>query len=666
MSRRSRKWNLSSFDSVAVYIFTGTETRPNEIAPLQIGRAMGAFFSTARGAGNEVWPCRGWRQANQSSPPDGGLGARGPRDAGPEAFRSWFPRLKTLWTLWKTAAGKGPLRSGVDAHAAELRPAAAPELLARRVLDLLERLDEPGAQQPGRLVVVVLRAARRLGDDGVDDTELEAMERVRLERRGRLLRLRGVAPEDRGAALRSDHGVDGVLLHQDAIRNGDRHRAAGAALADDARDRRHRQPRHRRLRARDRAALAVLLGRDPRVGPWRVDERDHREAEALREVEDADRLLVALGIRHAELAVEALLDVAPLLVADERDGAAVEAAQPRDERAVVGAAPVAVQLDPVVEDARDVVERVRPVGMAGELDRPPDPLVRRVLLQPLQLLLEARRLGVEPCAAQPREARERRQPLPQVDLVLGVAHAKSLSTRARYGRCSPRGTIASRWPKRRFCSASPKSSGSFSRVVCWTTRGPVNAISAPGSATVTSPSDANDASTPAVVGCVITVIIGSLASCRSSTAQTVFGICISERIPSCIRAPPELVTVTSGTPRSVAESHARENFSPTALPIEPPMNAKSITASSIGCPSSDACPTTIASPSPVFSSASASRSVYGRRSKKSSGSSDRTSVASSTKVSGSAYQAMRSRARIGKWWPQWPHTQSVSASSSSR
>ena len=194
----------------------------------------------------------------------------------------------------------------------------------------------------------------------------------------------------------------------------------------------------------------------------------------------------------------------------------------------------------------------------------------------------------------------------------------------------------------------------------------MNAISAPGSAIVTSPSDANDASTPAVVGCAITVSIGRRASCSSSTAQTVFGSCISERIPSCMRAPPELVTETSGTPRSIAESHARENFSPTALPIEPPMNEKSITASSTGWPSIAAWPTTIASPSPVFSSASESRSAYGRRSKNSSGSSERTSAASSTNEPSSAYQAIRARAGIGKWWPQWPQTQSAASSSSSR
>jgi hypothetical protein len=38
MSRRSRKWNLSSFDSVAENIRTGTETSPKEMTPDQIER----------------------------------------------------------------------------------------------------------------------------------------------------------------------------------------------------------------------------------------------------------------------------------------------------------------------------------------------------------------------------------------------------------------------------------------------------------------------------------------------------------------------------------------------------------------------------------------------------------------------------------------------------
>ena len=226
--------------------------------------------------------------------------------------------------------------------------------------------------------------------------------------------------------------------------------------------------------------------------------------------------------------------------------------------------------------------------------------------------------------------------------------------------------IASRWPKRTLDSASPKSSGSFSRVVCWTTRGPVNARSAPGSATITSPSEAKLARTPAVVGCAITLIMAPPESFRSSTAQTVFGSCMSDRIPSCIRAPPDEVTLTSVTPCSAALSHARANFSPTTLPIEPPMNAKSMTASSQRTRSIAAEPITMASPWPVSCSASTSRSVYGRMSKKVSGSSERRSAASSLNVPSSASCAMRSFARTRKWWLQCGQTQRFSASSSSR
>ena len=76
-----------------------------------------------------------------------------------------------------------------------------------------------------------------------------------------------------------------------------------------------------------------------------------------------------------------------------------------------------------------------------------------------------------------------------------------------------------------------------------------------------------------------------------------------------MRAPPVVVTETSGTPRSAAPSQARANFSPTTRPIEPPMNPNSITASWHGSSSIAAWPITIASPRPVVSSASESRSV---------------------------------------------------------
>ena len=156
--------------------------------------------------------------------------------------------------------------------------------------------DERRLEQRSRLVVVVLRPALGLGDDAVDHAQLQAVPRVRLERAGRLLRLVAVAPEDQRAPLGRDHRVDRVLLHQHAVGDGERDRAARAALADDARDGRHAEAQHRGLRARDRAALPVLLRRDARVRAGRVDQRHDREAEAVRDRHHAHRLRVALRV----------------------------------------------------------------------------------------------------------------------------------------------------------------------------------------------------------------------------------------------------------------------------------------------------------------------------------------------------------------------------------
>jgi hypothetical protein len=92
----------------------------------------------------------------------------------------------------------------------------------------------------------------------------------------------------------------------------------------------------------DRTALAVLLGRDARVCPRGVDQAEDREAVAVGDLHRAHRFSVALGEGHPELPFRPLLDVATLLLADEDDGAPVEAAEPGDHRTVVGAAAVAV------------------------------------------------------------------------------------------------------------------------------------------------------------------------------------------------------------------------------------------------------------------------------------------------------------------------------------
>src|SRR5205823_14881065 len=106
------------------------------------------------------------------------------------------------------------------------------------------------------------------------------------------------------------------------------------------------------------------------------------------------------------------------LLTDEHDCPAVEATEPGDHRAVVGAAAVAVQLDPVGENPLDVVEGVRAVGMPGELDRAPDLLVGRLGLELLELPLQSLELPGELRATEQWGAAEAVQALAQPPLGL--------------------------------------------------------------------------------------------------------------------------------------------------------------------------------------------------------------------------------------------------------
>ena len=104
--------------------------------------------------------------------------------------------------------------------------------------------------------------------------------------------------------------------------------------------------------------------------------------------------------------MRALADVTPLLVAHQGNGLAVEAADAGHDRSVVRERAIAVQLDEVVEDSLDVVQRVRPVLMAGKLDGAPDLVRARLLRDPVDLVLETGQLPGNADPAQKREVPE--------------------------------------------------------------------------------------------------------------------------------------------------------------------------------------------------------------------------------------------------------------------
>ena len=103
------------------------------------------------------------------------------------------------------------LRQGLPtAEGAELL-VAAPEPLGRGERGgLPQALPQRRVEQPRRLVVVVLSAARRLRDDEVNDARFVEFRRGQAQELGGARRLRAVLEENRGAALGRDDGVDGV------------------------------------------------------------------------------------------------------------------------------------------------------------------------------------------------------------------------------------------------------------------------------------------------------------------------------------------------------------------------------------------------------------------------------------------------------------------------
>src|SRR5699024_12176024 len=171
----------------------------------------------------------------------------------------------------------------------------------------------------------------------------------------------------RGAALRRNHRVDAVLQHGQMIAQTYGPRAAGTAFADVGADNRHAQLSHVVQVARNGFALVALLGTNARIGAGSVDQRDHGQAETFGQFHQPQRLAVALRFRHAEVAVDLFLGVAPFLVADEHDRPAIQARGAADDGRIVGVGSVAVQLDEVGEHAVDVILRVGPLRVARQL-----------------------------------------------------------------------------------------------------------------------------------------------------------------------------------------------------------------------------------------------------------------------------------------------------------
>ena len=124
---------------------------------------------------------------------------------------------------------------------------------------------------------------------------------------------------------------------------------------------RRRQPRHLQHVGGDELGLAALLGADAGIGAGRVDQADDRQTKLGRQLHLLERLAIALGMGAAVEALAAFLERVALLMADEHDAIIAEPGEAGADGPVVAEGPVAVQLDELVEDQVDVIERLRPL-----------------------------------------------------------------------------------------------------------------------------------------------------------------------------------------------------------------------------------------------------------------------------------------------------------------
>src|SRR6266853_1407823 len=112
------------------------------------------------------------------------------------------------------------------AHAAEFFVALFEQHGGRERQKIAKRAIEDWIEERGGSLMVHVRAAFWFGNNFIDDTELAQIARRDLEGFRSHFRFGRIAPQNRGAALRGNYGIDGILKHINAISHSDGQRAA--------------------------------------------------------------------------------------------------------------------------------------------------------------------------------------------------------------------------------------------------------------------------------------------------------------------------------------------------------------------------------------------------------------------------------------------------------
>ena len=142
------------------------------------------------------------------------------------------------------------------------------------------------------LFQIAVRAAHRFLDDTVNQPDFLQALRCQAQSLRSLIGTLSRLPQDRCAAFRRNHRIDGVLEHLDNICNRNRQCTARTAFPNHRRNERHLDFRHLIKIAADGLRLPAFLGINTRERTRGIDKGENRQAELLCRMHQAERLPV--------------------------------------------------------------------------------------------------------------------------------------------------------------------------------------------------------------------------------------------------------------------------------------------------------------------------------------------------------------------------------------
>ena len=147
----------------------------------------------------------------------------------------------------------------------------------------------------------------------------------------------------------------------------DRDGAAGAAFAENDRDARHAQQKRSIGRPRDRFGLAAFFRVHAGKRSGGIDKRNDGQTETVGKLHEAHGLAIAFRPRHAEIMLNSCFGAGAFFLAKDANGTAAKPAETADDRGVLAKLPIARQGREIVHEGLDIIAKMRPLRMPGDL-----------------------------------------------------------------------------------------------------------------------------------------------------------------------------------------------------------------------------------------------------------------------------------------------------------